>query len=125
MNEADKTKAAAWIHTHITSVCPSCQAAGPFLILDELVAAPVLAGRNLTTRRFVPMIGLVCGKCGNVRFFSAVAAGLPSAPSHDPPTRPAGAGLSSTPPPPEPPTRPAGAGLVPPPDPPTRPSTGS
>jgi hypothetical protein len=76
MDEANKAKAAEWIRSWVIPVCPSCQSGEPFYILDELVAAPILKGGVATTNRYVPLIGLICGVCGNVRFFSAVSAGL-------------------------------------------------
>jgi hypothetical protein len=77
MDEQDKRKAAEWVDSHLAPVCPSCHSPGPFAVLDEFVAAPVLTkGAVLTTARFVPLIALACEHCGNVRFFSAITMGI-------------------------------------------------
>jgi hypothetical protein len=77
LSESDKKKAADWFKGHVPARCPSCQMGTHFDVLDYVVMTPVLTRGNVQIGGpTIPLIGLVCTHCYNIRFFSAVMMGV-------------------------------------------------
>ncbi|HEV3384384.1 MAG TPA: hypothetical protein VG097_06190, partial [Gemmata sp.] len=57
--------------------CPSCNVGNDFDILESLIASPLYVDGNVQMGGpTIPLIGLVCKHCFNIRFFSAVMMGI-------------------------------------------------
>lgn len=77
--DADQLKKAEdWFNSHLTSVCNSCSRQNGFTILSKVVT-PITVGDKgsvLFGGEIVPLIGVLCNHCFNIRFFSAILTGV-------------------------------------------------
>lgn len=69
MEEAQK-----WMEGHLLLTCPSCGQCQKFTILDQLIVPPLILPGSPNAA--IPMVGVVCTNCANIRFFSAVMMGI-------------------------------------------------
>jgi len=78
MTAIQKQKALDWFNSHLSPICPSCQKRSAFNILDQ-ISTPTIIGDGVSIQiggPFIPLVGLSCSNCANLRFFSAVMMGI-------------------------------------------------
>ncbi|MFO0797956.1 MAG: hypothetical protein U0804_10795 [Gemmataceae bacterium] len=77
MDPGEKDKAVEWFRGKVSSVCPSCHEAAGFSVLDGLITPPLaIRGIQKLGDELVPLVGLICNNCYNIRFYSAVMIGV-------------------------------------------------
>ena len=85
MNESQRKKAEEWLSTYLSALCPSCDTAANFSVVEHLMT-PLLVEKGNTVRvsgnvDLVPFVGVVCSHCAYTRLFSAVKMGVVEPPS--------------------------------------------
>ena len=77
MSEEDRGKVAAWLSERVSPICPSCGSGDGFQVVNDIMTPVIMKGGNLQLGgEVVPMVGLLCRRCYNIRFFSAVLLGI-------------------------------------------------
>jgi hypothetical protein len=77
LDQQQKDSAIAWLSSIIAGLCPSCHSSQGFSLVEELFGGVVIdENKNVKFNNTIPMIGLMCNECFNIRMFSAVAMGI-------------------------------------------------
>lgn len=78
MDEVQRIKAANWFAAHLSPVCPSCQRPAGFSVLEKLCTPNLYgdAGQIMLGGPAIPLVGVACTNCYNIRFFSAIMMGV-------------------------------------------------
>jgi RNase P subunit RPR2 len=77
--QEDSQRIIAWLNSHsVSAECPSCKTNNRWEIGDKIIydkATPFINTR-VSNKTILPLVYLVCGHCGFIRYYSAEKIGL-------------------------------------------------